>query len=761
MTNHTQYQTREARKAAQQQQPPAKPPKKPVWRRVIRWILLGLVAIVLFGAGLFVYYAKDAPTLSKDKLVSGGSLVLLASNGKQLTRVGSENRSYVDSDQIPQRLKDAVTSIEDHRFYKQPLGVDPIRIVGSALYNLTHPNSSPQGGSTLTQQLIKLAYFSTSKKDQTLRRKAQEAWLAVQANHKFSKEDIMEFYVNKVFMANGIYGMGTAADFYFGKDLDQLSIAQTALIAGITNAPSYYDPYVHPEAAKQRRDLVIQAMLDNDKISSQEAQKAKATPITSGLQTKQETNSDEDNAVIADAYIQEVVKQVRKKGYNPYQDNLTVKTNLNYQAQKYLYELVNSNQIAFPDDKMQTGVTVVDPNNGHVIAMIGNRKVGKVQLALNQATQTDRSNGSTMKPLLDYAPAIEYLSWPTNYTLADTPYTYPGTDIALNNWDDQFMGNISMRTALKESRNIPAIRTLETVGLSKASQFVSNLGIKIPNNAGLSVGIGADLSSLQVAAAYSAFANGGTYYQPKYIQSITTADRVVHKYQDDDGQQAMKASTAYMITDMLKDVIKSGSGTQAQIAGLYQAGKTGTTGYTDDELAKNSALNNTVKDAWFTGFTKHYSIAVWTGYPKAQENGVPRDGSIAMQIYQKLMSYLSQNVSNTDWSKPSSVVRRGNELYVANSSYEPDEKDDEEESSSSSSSSEESSSSESTSEETSSQSTPSESQSDDETTSSDSSTSDSTDTTTSSESSSTSSSTDQNNNAPTQQSPTPNSASSS
>ncbi len=201
-----------------------------------------------------------------------------------------------------------------------------------------------------------------------------------------------------------------------------------------------------------------------------------------------------------------------------------------------------------------------------------------------------------------------------------------------------------------------------------------------------------------MAAAYSSFSNGGTYYSPQYITQITTADNIKHDYDQATGKQVMKSSTAYMITDMLKDVISSGTGTRAQITGLYQAGKTGTTDYSDAELEKNSALSNTVKDSWFAGYTKHYSIAIWLGYDKSNENGiVGTNQSIPSRLYRYLMSDLSENVSNSDWSKPSSVVQRGSELYLRG--YAPAE----EESSSSSSSSESSSSSSSSSESSSSE----------------------------------------------------------
>ncbi|WP_125608103.1 PBP1A family penicillin-binding protein [Lapidilactobacillus bayanensis] len=661
--------TREARMAQQKQGnrntvSPRPRNKKPLWRRIIKWFLLVIVAGFLAGVGLFLYYVKDTPALKESKLASGGSTIILASNGTTITSLG-ENRTHVSGTEVSQQLKDAVVSIEDRRFYDEPFGVDPIRIASATVYNATHRNASPQGGSTLTQQLVKLAYFSTNKSDQTLRRKAQEAWLAVQTERKYSKEQILEYYINMVYEGNGVYGMQTAAHYYFGKSIKNLTLAQTALIAGIPNAPSAYDPYAHPEAAKTRRDLVIKAMLRDKKITSAEATTAINTPLATGLKPKSQQTATQTNALVSDAYLQEVIKAIKSKGYDPYRDNLTVKTNLNLTVQKKAYDLVNGSTITFPDDTIQTGITVMDPNNGNVVAMIGNRKVGNVQMALNHATQTTRSNGSTMKPILDYGPAIEYLNWATSHRLDDSKYIYPGTSIQLYDWDHRYWGNMTMRYALAQSRNVPAVKTLETVGLTKASQFASNLGITLPSNAGLSAGIGSGISTLQVAAAYSAFSNGGTYYKPRYISEITTADNIKHEYDQGSGKTAMKSSTAYMITDMLKDVISSGTGTRAQISGLHQAGKTGTTDYSDTELANNYGLSGTVKDSWFAGYTKHYSIAVWLGYDKSSEHGVASSSErIPAQLYKAIMTDLSASVSNTDWTMPSSVVQRNGELYV-------------------------------------------------------------------------------------------------
>jgi len=625
------------------------------FKNIFKWLISIFAVLVGIFLFIFVYYAFSAPTVSQENLQSGGSSTIVDSTGKQIASLGDNKRNYVTIDKVPQQMEDAVVSIEDKNFYNEPLGIDPVRIAKSAFNNVT--KGTLQGGSTLTQQLVKLTVFSTDTKDQTFKRKMQEAWLAMRVSQKFSKQQILEFYINKVYLNNGIYGVETGAKYYYGKTLKQLSLPQMALVAGLPNAPSNYDPYTHPTEAKQRRDLVIRAMYDNNKITQAEADTAINTPISSGLQPyKKVSNSNNQKRIISDPYIKEAITEVKNKGFDPYRDNLKITVNMDYDAQKRLYNIVNSsNYVSFPDSKMQVGSSIVNPNNGKVVAMIGGRNLGDVQFGLNRAVQTGRSNGSTMKPILDYAPAIEYLNWSTYHQLEDTPYTYAGTDIALKDWDEQYEGQMSMRKALVNSRNIPAIRTLESVGFTQAKQFASKLGIDSKEIKYLSNGIGTPVSSLQGASAYAAFANGGTYYKPYYVSKIETADGLTHTY-GKSGKEAMKDSTAYMITDMLKGVPATYA-TYANIAGLNQAGKTGTTNYDSKSLAANPALNGTAMDSWYNGYTKNYSISVWTGYDKQNENGISAaNQSIAGKIYKAEMSYLaSQTNSNPKFKKPDSV----------------------------------------------------------------------------------------------------------
>lgn len=641
-------------------------PKKSLFWRIIKWGLLAVVALLVAGVALFAYYAKDAPALTQDDLESVGATTLYTANNKAFKRLGTENNKHVSSDQIPTMLKDAVVSIEDRRFYKEKFGVDPIRIASAAVSNITGKSSlGLQGGSTLTQQLVKLSVFSTKASDQTFRRKAQEAWLAAQVERQYSKDQILEFYINKVYLNNGVYGMGTAAEYYYGKSLKELSLPQLALLAGMPQSPASYDPYSHPDQAKKRRDLVLDALQRNNKITAQQATDAKNVAITTGLVPQKDSNNVSSDDKATDAYVKEVITDLKKKGYDPYKDNLKVYTNLDLSAQRKLYNTVNNDSsIPFPDDQLQTAVTITNPNNGKIVAMIGGRKTGNVQLGYNRAVQSGRSNGSSMKPLMDYAPAIEYLNYSTGYKLQDKPYVYPGTNIQLHNFDNRYVGTITARNALANSRNVPAIELLEDVGMTRARQFVKGLGITVPADAGLSYGIGGNVSTVDEAAAYGAFANGGTYYKPTYISKVETSDGITHNY-DSEGTQAMKSSTAYMITDMLKDVISNGSGTLAQIPGLYQAAKTGTTDYSSEEIAKSGLSSDLAKDSWFAGYTKNYSVTVWTGYDEPLKNGLTMsERNVAAYIYRAMMVYLAQNSTNSDWTMPGNVIAKNGELYI-------------------------------------------------------------------------------------------------
>ncbi|HFL8346544.1 TPA: PBP1A family penicillin-binding protein [Enterococcus faecium] len=642
--------------------------KKGLFIKILLGILSFFCILFLAGVGLFWYYAKDAPELTDKKLDATVSSKLYTQDGELFEDLGAEKREKISANELPKTLEDAIVSVEDRRFYKH-IGVDPIRIIGSALSNFT--SGGLQGGSTLTQQLIKLSFFSTSAEDQTLKRKAQEAWMAVRLEQKKSKQEILTYYVNKVYMSNGLYGMETASEMYFGKKLSELSLPQTALLAGMPQAPSAYDLYVYPDQAKKRRDTVLYTMLQNEKISQTEYDQAVNVPVTDGLQ---ELTQSDDNTKIVDNYVKEVINEVQEKtDKNVYTDGLEIYTNLDLDAQKKLYDIVNTDQyVSYPDDEMQVASTLIDTNTGKVKAQIGGRHIAEdVTLGNNLAVNTSRDFGSTMKPVTDYGPAFEYLKYSTGKTITDAPYNYEGTSTPVGNWDNQYMGTITLRQALYLSRNVPAVKLFNEVGSDKVASFLKNLGIEystihqsnaISSNTEEQDGTKYGASSLKMAAAYAAFANGGTYYKPQYVNKIVFQDGTEETYEPD-GKTAMSPETAYMITDILKDTITEGTGTNAQIAGLYQAGKTGTSNYTDDEYAKLGISSGVYPDILFAGYTPNYSISVWTGYNKKMTPVTSESSHVASDVYRELMQYVSANVTNTDWEMPSGLIRVGGELY--------------------------------------------------------------------------------------------------
>ena len=641
---------RESRKNYRQSLP------KPLWRRILKWTFLGVFLILVAGIGLFAFYAKDAPNISRADLESGGSSGLYNTNGKFIMSLGTEKRLYVKDSKDLQLLKDAIISVEDKRFYRDKLGIDPIRIAGSMLTNAKSKSISA-GGSTITQQLVKLTKFSTAASQRTLRRKAQEAWLAMRVQREYSHDEILEFYINKVYMNYGNTGIGTAANFYYGKKIGDLDLAQTAMLAGMPNRPTVYNPYTYPEYAKYRRNIVLKAMLNNKKISQEQYDEARKESIKKGLKLHNQRKQS-NLRKINDPYVKEAIAEVRAKGFDPFRDNLKITINMDQKAQKKLYQLANNGQVPFTNDKMQIGASVVDPSNGHVVAILGGRHLpSSVQLGLDRAVQTTRSTGSSIKPVLDYGPAIEYLNWSTAKMLDDSKYVYPGTNVQLYDWDNKYDGMMTMRHALEQSRNVPAVKTLREVGVKRAAKFAGKMDINVPKDSGLSVAIGANASSLQMAGAFSAFATMGIYHKPQFVSKIETPDGLTRNY-DSEGIRVMSKATAYMITDMLKGVIKHGSGTNAQIRGLYHAGKTGSVKYSEQDLARYPAYAATPKDSWFVGYTPSYSIGVWTGYDNLKDGTISGVGQQSAQLfYKNMMTYLMRNKENVDWQKPDSVIR--------------------------------------------------------------------------------------------------------
>jgi penicillin-binding protein 1A len=637
-------------------------------------IALGIIGM-LAGVATFAFLVKDTPKLDPKLLKDPIASKVLDKDGELITQVGAANREFVAYKDIPKVLEDAVLATEDYRFYKHH-GIDFIRLGGAVLANFKE-GFGAEGASTITQQVIKQSFLTPEK---TLKRKVQEAWLAYQLEQKYTKHQILEMYLNKIYYSENANGVATAAKAYYGKELNELTLPEAALLAGIPQLPNRYNPFNHPDLAEKRRNIVLSLMYQHSYISKDEMTKAQAAPVTADL-LKEDLRK--INVKPYDSFVDAIIDEVKEVGdFDIFSDGLTIHTTLDKNAQLHVDKILNTDEVInYPDDEFQAGIALLDTKTGEVRALGGGRNQ-KVQRGFNYATDTQRQPGSTIKPVLDYGPAIEYLQWGTYHMIEDKPVKY-STGKTFGNWDGQYKGPMTIRTALQLSRNTPAVQTLQQVGLDKAKDFAINLGIPlkeiyesyaIGGFGGKTVGV----SPLEMAGAYSAFGNNGFYTKPHTITKIKLRDGTEIKTTPET-KVVMKDYTAFMVTDMLKSVLEyPGTGVNAKVPGLSIAGKTGTTNYSEDELSKwNISNSKDVPDAWFTGYTTNYTASVWTGYKdRSTPIRVGDNQKIAQRIFKDLMSYVSKDINTPDFTVPKSVqkvrIEKGSMPAKLASSYTPD-----------------------------------------------------------------------------------------
>lgn len=646
----------QSRAARRKQQSKSKKKNKSVFKKII--LIIGIVFLVSFIGigGLFTFYVATAPDLDGALLTDPASSKIYDMDEELYADLGTEKRTKTSYTDLPETLIDAVLATEDVRFFEHS-GIDLKRIGAAVLANVTDGFGS-EGASTITQQVVKDSFLST---DKTIKRKVQEQWIAIQLDREYSKEEILEMYLNKIYYGSGAYGVATAANTYFSKtDLSELTLAESAILAGLPQRPSAYDPTVNPDLTQERMETVLTLMVRHGKITEAEAEEAKAVKVEDVLNVSVEQETPYQ------AFIQKVADEVEEKtGANIYTDGLEVYTTLDSVAQKEV-ELVLSNSdenpIAFPDDELQSGIVVTATNTGAIRAIGGGRN-RENNNGWNFAYQGDgRQGGSVIKPILDYGPAIEYLNWSTYQQINDdAPYETAGAD-PIRNWNEKYQGWMSIRYALQWSLNVPAVKTLDEVGLTQAQEFSEGLGIEYPNEINIRDGIGGaenNVTPLAIAGAYSAFGNEGIYNEPYAVTKIIYDDGSSEDLKSEP-VAAMSDSTAYMITDMLKSVVQSGTGTAANVSNIPMAGKTGTT--------------NNNADVWFAGYSTNYTVSVWSGYPKSNDIAVP-DTKISQNLFNHVMSTISAGVETPDFEKPSSVVEvkveKGSNPAKLASSYTP------------------------------------------------------------------------------------------
>ena len=587
---------------------------KKLWLKILRYgLYVASVAIISLFL-LCVFWIYQAPAFDSKILDNNSRTIVYDTNNNEVAKLGNQIGENLETADIPQKMQDAILATEDNRFFEHG-AVDFRRLVGAVVSNLTSGFGS-QGASTISQQLIKRTFLDDNK---SVKRKVQEAYLAYKLEQNYDKESIFTMYVNRIYYSDGVYGLKTAAKYYYGKELNQLTLSQMALLAGIPQHPNTYNPYDNPEAAKARRDTVLYLMQYHGKISEADSQAAQKTDVLSGIIQRDEServllSSEFDSKYTS--YMNQIVNELKNsKEYKDYEGDvlnlgLKIYTNFDSKIQDTLTESVNANYAGIKQSS-NVAMVVLNNENSGIAALYGGRK--QTFHGFNIATQAKLQPGSSIKPILAYGPAIEYLNWGSDHMVNDTKIQ--GSQI--QNWDRQFHGNITINNALVWSYNIPAIKTYQEVGFNRVKQYAANVGMNITDDSITTPigGSGDGFSPLQMAGAYVPFSNGGYYATPKAIKKVYDSEGTeVKSFSTDDRKRVIKESTAYIMTSMLRNVV-NGTASFARISGADMAVKTGTTTFGEGEAQKYGFdIENYAKDSWTVGYTSNYTLAIWQGF---------------------------------------------------------------------------------------------------------------------------------------------------
>ncbi|MDK2821340.1 MAG: penicillin-binding protein [Clostridia bacterium] len=636
-------------------------PEKKTKRKlnVFRAILLSVLVLSIIAVGAGAGYTIDAirsmPDWQPENLELAMTTFIYDKDNNLVEELhGEQNRIIVPLEKIPEDLKNAVIATEDARFY-QHHGIDLKAIARAIFINLTSGHIR-EGGSTITQQLAKNAFIE--KPEKTIKRKIQEAFMAIQLERTYTKDEILEKYLNIVYLGPGTYGVEAASQYYFGKSVEELNLAESSILAGLIQAPALYSPLNkdNEEATKARQAHVLDNMVKYGYITQEEAEQAKKQKLT--YEKANNTQEAAKYPYFVDAVIEEASRLLENKGIESSQlftGGLKIYTTLDPKVQSKMEE-VYSDSKNFPasstsDRLIQSAMVVLDPSSGEVRGLIGGRDY-ITRRGYNRAIQATRQPGSIIKPLVVYGPAVEK-GYPPAHVIYDIPTSFG--KYTPHNYDGRYRGMISMREALRWSVNVPAVRMLKTIGVETAYQYGTKLGLPLrPEDKNLTLALGTtSVSPLQIAGAYGAFANRGVYIKPHLVTKIT--DRKGHVLVKVVPQKTpvWSEQTAYLVTDMLQTVVRSGTGTRARM-NRPVAGKTGTTSLPE----KYSYLHGEM-DAWFVGYTPELVGVVWMGYDEFDPEHYLKSvfgGGHPASIWKKVISAALEGVPVKDFPRPSGIV---------------------------------------------------------------------------------------------------------
>lgn len=624
-----------------------KPPKKKSPMRRFLWIVGILVFLIIAGAGCGFIGAtmSDLPEVANVKPAASSQIYDV--HGNLITTVhATENRLPVKLSQVPKDLQNAFIATEDNRFYSHH-GVDPIGIMRAIWVNIAHDGVA-EGGSTITQQLARNAFLT---QDRTLKRKIMEAMLAIRIEQYYTKQEILEMYLNQIYFGQGAYGVQAAAHVYFGKNVQDLDLAQSAMLAGLPQSPNYYSPLTNYKAGKARQAVVLGQMVKYDYIDQATADKAKDEDL--GLREKSEAAHSDNNASY---FIDYVISEIAEKYGDDavYKDGLKIYTTIDMKAQDAAVQAMHNLPNFYTDDKgltqPQGALIAINPHNGYIVAMVG----GRGDDSFNRVVLAERQPGSAFKPFV-YLAAIQDGMTPGT-VMDDKKIEFNGW--SPKNYEGTYSGQMTLRYALQHSVNTIAVQLADAVGMRKVLNLASSLGIttlddsKDNNLAAALGGLTNGVKPIDMAVAYGTLANGGVKVKPVAITKIVDRNGQVVEENSTEEQRVVDPKYAYVITNMLESVMSGGTGGGASI-GRPAAGKTGTT----DES----------KDAWFVGYTPDLVAAVWMGddYGIETLDGIT-GGTVPAVIWRDFMSQAlnAMEIPASDFTVPPGAASIANQGYA-------------------------------------------------------------------------------------------------
>lgn len=637
-------------------------------KMILNILIICVIAFASLMAVFFAYIIVKAPKFDPNNLKFTQMSELYDTEGNIITKMGNENRTEISYDDLPEVLIDAIIATEDSKFF-QHNGFDLARFMKASMYQLVGKNGG--GASTLTMQIAKNNYTSTESKGfEGITRKFTDIYLSIfKIERKYTKKEILEFYVNDSYLGNGAYGVEQASLNYFGKSVSELNLAEASFIAGLFQSPTYYNPYNYPERAEGRRKTVLYLMQRHGYITEEEKEIAENSPITSYIKKTQTSGTYSEYQ----GYIDTVVEELENEyDLNPYTTPLKIYTAMNKSKQDFVNKVMNGEAWKWENENAQAGVVMTDSASGEVLAVGAGRNKNS-ERSYNYATMTNRQIGSTAKPIFDYGPAVEYLGWGTVNYIDDTPTTYSdGTKIS--NSDGGYKGRLPLYQALGLSRNVTALKTFQQVskeaGNDKILKFASSLGItpEVDKNGKIheAHSIGSFTGStkkgesrnspMTMAGAYQAFSNGGYYIKPHTIKKFVYKDTDEVVETKSAKTRVMNDSTAYIINYSLNWSATEGlAKSAAGISGVQTAAKTGTSNFDEATRKKFRLSSKAVNDLWVCGYTPKQTITFWYGYDSITKG---HSTTSSWSTRDKFYRNLAENLFDKDGSsfeRPSSI----------------------------------------------------------------------------------------------------------